>query len=43
MQPMRDGGDDGDGGDGAARMQTPDLRTSSVAKLPQEFSSWLES
>jgi hypothetical protein len=40
---MRDGDDDGDGGDGAGRMQTPDLRTSSTTGLPQEISSWLES
>src|ERR1039458_3086437 len=39
-RPKRDGGDDGDGGDGADRMQTPDLRASSITKLPQEISSW---
>jgi hypothetical protein len=39
------GGDGDDGGDdgGAARKQTPDLRTSSGAILPQGISSWLES
>ena len=39
-QPKLGGGDDGDGGDGAGRMRTPDLRTSSITELPQEISPW---
>jgi hypothetical protein len=42
-QVKRDGGDD-DGDDGAAaRKRALDLRTSSIIKLPQKISSWLES